>query len=549
MRNNQPVNDHEYHLSESDYLISRTDLEGRITYANEAFVIASGFTREELMGQPHNIVRHPDMPPEAFADLWQTLESGNSWLGVVKNRRKDGGFYWVLANVTPVREAGKVVAFSSVRVKPSEQHVTRARHYYERWRAGHRVAARLVRGRIVPTGWRGLAGALRKLTKPWLAPSMLRYAFFSSLMVLLAALTSLWHLRAADIGDTGMWWLLGGSLLASLLIFLYGWRLTARTGKSIEAVVDRAFRLAAGDLGTALQYHDDDPVGRLAFALEMTRCGMNSVALDMRSNTRGVVTVLETISSANKDLQQRTEESAASLEMTATSVDELSATVKHNVDNVKQVSQWTHDCRQLAGQAGASVSDVAATMKEIEAGSAKISEIIRLIDGIAFQTNILALNAAVEAARAGEAGKGFAVVAGEVRSLAQKSAEAAREVRDLIQESTGRVDAGASKVKAAGSMVDQVMAAIERVDQTMSEISLASNEQHIGVEQVSLAMNQIDGQTQQNSALVDSLAEAMQTLMDRVDGLRVAQHVFRLAPASRRQAAGTRGSGEGMGDD
>lgn len=237
MRNNQPVNDHEYHLSESDYLISRTDLEGRITYANEAFVIASGFTRDELMGQPHNIVRHPDMPPEAFADLWQTLESGNSWLGVVKNRRKDGGFYWVLANVTPVREAGKVVAFSSVRVKPSEQHVARARQYYARWRAGQRVAARLARGRIVATGWRGLAGGLRKLGKPWLAPSMLRFAFFSSMMVLLAALTSVWHLRLAEGAEFGTEWLLGGALLASLLIFLYGWRVTVKTGRAIEDVV------------------------------------------------------------------------------------------------------------------------------------------------------------------------------------------------------------------------------------------------------------------------------------------------------------------------
>ncbi|MFT4190767.1 MAG: methyl-accepting chemotaxis protein [Comamonas sp.] len=525
MRNNQPVTREEFVLGEADCLISRTDLQGRITYANAAFQQASGFTQDELLGQPHNLVRHPDMPAAAFADLWRCLKAGQSWLGVVKNRRKDGGFYWVLANVTPVIEAGQPVGYTSVRTRPSREQIARASQHYQRWNQGQRLPARVDHGRIVPTGWRRWVWRLGRLARPDLDARLLRLHGLSVLVLVGVSVFSACF--SASQSDSG-WGLAAVIAAGSVLLLGLGWYQVRRITAELGALADHTFRLGAGDLVTRLPHHDHDALGRLAFALETLRCSMIGITQSMQQNTREVVAVLATIDTANSRLLARTHESGDALEVTAASVEQLGSTVRNTAENVARVTQWTHESQLLSRQAEGHANDVMRTMAGIAQGSVQIGEIIGLIDGIAFQTNILALNAAVEAARAGEAGRGFAVVAGEVRALAQKSAQAAREIRGLIQESAARVQAGSGQVQSAGAMVKDVMAAVERVDQTMSDISRAATEQHQGVEQVGAAMVQLHQQTQQNLGLTVELTQAIQALNQQVDALRHAQRVFRL---------------------
>ncbi|HKB52491.1 MAG TPA: methyl-accepting chemotaxis protein, partial [Ramlibacter sp.] len=241
------------------------------------------------------------------------------------------------------------------------------------------------------------------------------------------------------------------------------------------------------------------------------------------------------IASGNQDLSQRTEEQASSLEETAASMEELTGTVKQNADNARQANQLAQSASAVAEQGGAVVGEVVTTMDAINTASKKIVDIISVIDGIAFQTNILALNAAVEAARAGEQGRGFAVVATEVRNLAQRSAAAAKEIKGLIDDSVGKVSTGTELVSRAGQTMDEVVSSIKRVTDIMGEIAAASQEQTRGIEQVNQAITQMDQVTQQNAALVEEASAAAQSMREQAGSLVEAVSVFKLAgsPAAR----------------
>jgi len=234
------------------------------------------------------------------------------------------------------------------------------------------------------------------------------------------------------------------------------------------------------------------------------------------------------ISAGNTDLSSRTEQQAASLEETAASMEQLASTVKQNADNARQANQLAASASDVAERGGSAVSEVVSTMQGISASSRKISEIVSVIDGIAFQTNILALNAAVEAARAGEQGKGFAVVAGEVRSLAQRSAQAAKEIKGLIEDSVTKVGAGSQQVERAGATMQEIVASVKRVTDIMGEISAASEEQSSGIDQVNRAVSQMDEVTQQNAALVEEAAAAAGSLQDQAHRLAEAVAVFKI---------------------
>jgi len=225
MRVNLPVTNVETKLREDQYLISRTDTKGRIVYANPAFVEVSGFTREELIGKAHNIVRHPDMPPEAYADLWETLEAGESWLGVVKNRRKDGGYYWVLANATPIVENGEVVAYSSVRVQPSEEQIEMAEALYARMREGTAKGVRILHGRPVRAGWRSGLYLLAFPFRPGVRSRMLRHATLSSAIVGAAGAYGL-HANWASLSPLGAALGCGAIGLGIVAIYAMGWSLS-----------------------------------------------------------------------------------------------------------------------------------------------------------------------------------------------------------------------------------------------------------------------------------------------------------------------------------
>lgn len=743
MRRNLPVLDKEIKVGEDQMIVSRTNLKGVIDYANKAFIDISGFTEAEVIGAPHNIVRHPDMPPEAFADLWDTLKAGRPWTGMVKNRCKDGSYYWVLARATPVYEDGKVVAYLSVRTRPTQAQIDRAAEIYRsiqegragrvrveqgsvvsgwpwavaaRWLRDLPLAARYALHAVLPAllilaawsmrllggsahavdvilGWAGMAAVLQLLMAPLFVRGVLRplramveltrnissgdYRSHvdvqrsdelgmlqqslssmqtrlgfeiaeaarvadenhrvrsaldaSSANVMLAdpdgvirylnpAVTRMFHdvqdqLRQALPGfDAGR---LEGvnfddfhrnpahqrNLLGSLSA-------THRTqikvaGLTFALTANPIFNERRERLGTVVEWQDrtlelavehetsgivaaaaaGDFTQRLAlegktgfFAqlakdinrlLEINSCGLAEIALVLSAMAEGnlsrkaqgnfqgtferlkddcnltVTRLVEIvgrirggaeaikqgageIATGNDDLARRTEQQAAALEETAAALEELTSTVRQNAEHAGNARQMVQNTSEIAMEGGSVVEQVVAKMAGITESSRRISDIIAVIDGIAFQTNILALNAAVEAARAGAEGRGFAVVATEVRSLAGRSADAAKQIKALITESVANVGEGARLVDAAGRSMTQIVEAIRNVNVIVGSIATASQEQAVGIEQINLAITQMDDVGQQNAALVEEASAAAKSMAEQTELLVRAVSVFDL---------------------
>ena len=319
--------------------------------------------------------------------------------------------------------------------------------------------------------------------------------------------------------------LLGVVVVASFL----AWWITGMVTRPVNEAASVARRIADGDLSARLQVDGHDEIGQLMQALSDMKDNLVQMVSGVRLSAESVATASSQIAQGNQDLSQRTEEQASALQQTAASMEQLGSTVTQNADSARQANQLANGASSVAVQGGEVVSQVVDTMKDINDSSRKIADIITVIDGIAFQTNILALNAAVEAARAGEQGRGFAVVAGEVRNLAQRSAEAAKEIKGLINASVERVERGSALVDEAGATMQEVVTAIRRVNDIVGEISSASTEQSSGVSQVSEAVSQMDQATQQNAALVEESAAAAESLKQQAQQLVQAVAVFKLA--------------------
>ena len=300
-------------------------------------------------------------------------------------------------------------------------------------------------------------------------------------------------------------------------------------GGEPDYAVRIAAGIAAGDLTARIRLEARDR-GSLLFAMKTMQDSLAALVANVRSGTQSIATASSEIAAGSQDLSARTEEQASSLQQTASSMEELTSTVKQNAENAQQANQLAHVASDTASRGGQVVADVVRTMGSISTSASKIADIIGVIDGIAFQTNILALNAAVEAARAGEQGRGFAVVASEVRNLAQRSAAAAREIKALIEDSVDKVGAGSALVNQAGATMDEVVRSVTRVTDIMSEITAASREQSAGIEQVNQAMMQMDQVTQQNAALVEEAAAAAESMQSQAAQLNVMASAFRLSP-------------------
>ncbi|MFP1933835.1 methyl-accepting chemotaxis protein [Lonsdalea quercina] len=296
----------------------------------------------------------------------------------------------------------------------------------------------------------------------------------------------------------------------------------------LNKIVENIRYMAKGDLTHRLEFQGTNEMGILADSLRHMQSEFISTVSAVRQGAEAIYTGSSEISAGNNDLSSRTEQQAASLEETAASMEQLTATVKQNAENARQASQLALSASETAQKGGQVVDNVVKTMHDIAGSSQKISDITSVIDGIAFQTNILALNAAVEAARAGEQGRGFAVVAGEVRNLAQRSAQAAKEIKTLIDDSVGRVDEGSKLVETAGETMGEIVGAVTRVTDIMGEIASASDEQSKGIDQVGQAVTEMDRVTQQNAALVEESASAAVALEEQVRGLNHSVSLFRL---------------------
>jgi len=865
MKVNMPVTSNEYVLTENDTIVSTTDLKGNIVSVSRDFLRISGFTESELIGANHNVVRHPDMPPAAFEDLWNTVKAGRPWTGIVKNRVKNGDFYWVEANVTPLRENGQLTGYMSVRNKPTRKQIEEAEALYrhlntggalpkpsllaqlaKRWDAvpivtkmiaivalpaavsflmaevgetvfshamamtgsalalAASIALAIVEGRKIShtaaevtrhmaaiaegkinihfsaTGENELAGILRALrslqirlgfemnetrkiaeestrikvaldnvsTNVMMADTDLNIMYMNKSIVkmlsaaeadlkkvlpsfnvqtlmgtnidgfhktpahqrnLLSTFTSTYttqitvagltfrlsanpviddkgvrlgsvvewanitdelaaqqrertlaeeNLRvriALDNVSTGVMIadsertiiyvnkavvntlasaeadirkqlpnfsasrLVGTNIdgfhkdpshqarllstftspyTANMVVGGHSLRVTANPvindkGERLGAVaewIDRTTEVATeheianlveaavmGDFSKRIELSGKEgffkalgegmnklmdtsetslnEVARVLNALSngdltetisneyfgtfgQLKDDSNTTVENLKELISGIKTAVDSISTAakeiaagNTDLSQRTEEQASSLEETASSMEELASTVKQNAENAKQANQLASAASVVAIKGGTVVGEVVHTMSAINESSRKIVDIISVIDGIAFQTNILALNAAVEAARAGEQGRGFAVVAGEVRNLAQRSAAAAKEIKQLISDSVENVKGGTRQVEEAGKTMEDIVTSVKRVTDIMAEIAAASAEQSSGIDQVNQAVTQMDEVTQQNAALVEEAAAAAESLEEQANGLADSVSVFKLDSA------------------
>nr|WP_301282893.1 PAS domain-containing methyl-accepting chemotaxis protein [Halomonas sp. 707D7] len=672
VRNNQPVTQREYVLDDETVLISRSDLEGNVTYASAAFVDVSGYSRNELMGSPHNMIRHPDMPPAAFADFWKTIKAGNTWQGLVKNRRKNGDHYWVNATAAALRDGERIVGYTSVRRKASPEEIALADKVYGELREkGASRKYRVHQGALRRKGVMGLVrrfhlGSLRAKLIGMVVVSLLLLSLAGAVGILglvnagerldrlnragLQSIASLQEIerhigqtvelvepavrnpRRADLdavaattatyreqietqwtsyvaaeepGNTlveayedalGDW--LGGidasiaavidgngfaafeafndvvtpatqslralssdlviqdrdsaqvlvgeagqerqrmlvtqlSLIAIGLVvmILLSVVILRSVFKGLAGARHMTFQVAAGNLAARSHQRSSDELGDLLYSLDTMRFSLAAVVGEVENRVAVVTPAVEQIAEENESLARRTGQQASALQQTAASMVQMTETVAQNSENARQASE-------LADQNAASTRDtrqqmekLVERMQRIAQSAEKMTEMIGVIDGIAFQTNILALNASVEAARAGEHGRGFAVVASEVRSLAGRSADAAQEIRRMIDSATQEVDGGRTAVTQAEASIENVMRQVSRVNELMASITDASSEQSSGIGQINGAIAEMDSATQQNAHKVQMIADSADNLTVEVFELANVVDAFRLEGA------------------
>ncbi|WP_029935232.1 methyl-accepting chemotaxis protein [Thiomicrospira pelophila] len=706
----QKITQKEYQLPDDMIILSTADLKGNIVDYNTAFREASGYADSELIGKPHNILRHPDMPKQAFKDFWDTIQQGRPWFGIVKNKRKNGDHYWVAANASPIIEQGKITGYLSVRYPASRNQITVAETLYANVIAGRAkfpvtklkssyvkpalaLASLLV---IIPQ----LVWLLWGMGNPWFAfasalfgVGILGYQSWSnsSISSVLkrgseaisngefhekinddsewgfmlnmirsrvgeSAARSYDALRAAQIMTTAL-----DTASTNIMIADQNFNII-RTNQSLKKMFDKNQAkiqevlpdfVAKDVVGSNMDVFHRDPshqrqmvaalqnthqteikLGKLVLRLTVTPIeykherlgyvvewldrtieahivediglvveGMKSGLLSHRvkaeaegafeqikhdinqamdimedfmmdvktislAQSEGDLTprltadykgvffdvkqainnslenLNETVAMAmlsadtvtasarevaqgSADLSQRVQQQAAAVEQSSATMEELSETIMHNAENSQEESKVEHEVEAKAKLAAEVMHKTIEAMSQIQESSHKISDIVTLIDSIAFQTNLLALNAAVEAARAGDHGRGFAVVAGEVRALAQKSAEAAKDIKDLINESVTRIDQGTKLAQDSGESISDITNSIEQVAKMSEEISQASQEQAQGIGQLKAALSQIDSVTQQNAALVEQTSAAAESLNDNAFELKQKMAFFK----------------------
>ncbi len=534
MRVNLPITDIEYPINDDTLILSTTDTKGRLTYVNPTFIEVSGFSKEELIGKAHNIVRHPDMPPEAFEDLWRTLKAGLPWTGLVKNRRKNGDFYWVLGNATPLLDNGKITGYLSVRTKPPQGVVEKTAPIYRQLLEGNAKNIKIQKGKIVRTDFLSKVISLFKMT---VGKRITLFAAISALLLLVTG-GAAWLGVTQNTVPSGLEDLLIGLTIGGMvLIALMTVYLIKNTLSPLRQAINVANTLAAGNLGVhiplSVRY---DEFSELTNALRQTGINLRATVTDVHSSALSVRHAADDIAAGSMDLSRRTEEQAASLEETSASIEELTSTVNQNTDNAQQACHLAVSSGQVTQKGDAMMQDAIVKMSSISQCASQIANIINLINDIAFQTNILALNAAVEAARAGEQGRGFAVVASEVRNLAQRSATAAKDIKTLIDGSIKNVDKGATLINQMGVTMKEITSSINRVTNVMTEISEASREQNSGIEQINQAVAQMDQRTQRNVALVEESAAAANMLKQQAMELEGAISIFKTGQTANNDA-------------
>jgi len=527
MRNNQPISHKECVIPDHAVIISRTDAKGIITYVNDDFVELSGFSRAELLNQPHNIVRHPEMPPEAFRDFWATLQAGRPWMGIVKNRCKNGDHYWVKATASPTPDGG----YMSIRVKPSRGEVQAAETLHAQMRDDPGI--RLEDGQLRKGRWAALLAYFMDMglaTKLWATT-------VSSILTVLVAVS---------IGWSGLGLALEGMtpqvaeeialhrsallVLAGLMVVVWplvAWWVIRHLNQPLQQAVAAAKGIAAFDFSKPVPLAGRDETGQLLQQFAIMRNNLQEGAVLIQQNARRLDAAVQVLKdSSQTSANAATEQSEASSSMAA-SVEELSVSIDQMEEHAQEASavasqagdasrdgsRVVHNTADEIGHVADSVNSSATTIRELEGFSTDISSIVEVIRGIAEQTNLLALNAAIEAARAGEQGRGFAVVADEVRKLAERTSKSTQQITGMIdkvqqgarravsemENGVNRVAEGVQLAHQAGDSIAAIESTSSQVVYSVAEISNALREQAIAAKEIARNVERVAQMTERGS--------------------------------------------------
>ncbi|MQY51891.1 PAS domain-containing protein [Rhodocyclus tenuis] len=541
MKKNLPVTQHELPFPKGHYIVSKTDLKGAITYANDAFVELSGFTRDELIGKNHNVVRHPDMPPAAFADLWGTVKDGRPWRGIVKNRCKNGDFYWVDALVVPVRNNNQTTGFMSVRTEPTRQQIADAEALYRRLNAGSVKPARAAR----------------------FAHASLRTRFATLTLLMLAAIVASagvalggpaivqatgWPLAAIDTAI---------AVLAALGVAaggaLYATQRSALA--TLRRITERLDHITQGNLTDSIPFQRRDELGRLNHGLLIMQTHLKVMLAEIGEVAGTVGDGAHQVNDKMLSVHQQSERQAGAVSEIASAMSQVSSTVRDVAESAKGtaeavvaarseldvVSTQMHANREASRQVVESVSTASATMHNLSQSIQQIATITHAIREIADQTNLLALNAAIEAARAGESGRGFAVVADEVRKLAERVSRQTEEIASTVSTVQRDADEALGSMQAAGANVTRTDGEMDRTEEGLlhaarqtgqindmaRHIADASAQQSQASDGISRSIGDIAAAVEASVGIIAQTQEQTARLQAKAEQLRALMQNFR----------------------